>query len=92
MKMYVKQLSVLVVLVTLYGETIGHGMVMDPPNRASLWRFDPVSPINYDDNANFCGGRAVRFIYIEFETWFKLIHTYITLIINIGLVKINVEI
>ncbi|GLV40235.1 uncharacterized protein CBL_03616 [Carabus blaptoides fortunei] len=58
--MYVNQLSGLLVLVTLYGETIGHGMVMDPPNRASLWRFDPGSPINYDDNANFCGGRAVQ--------------------------------
>lgn len=33
-----------------------HGMVMDPVNRASRWRFDPSAPVNYDDAASWCGG------------------------------------
>ncbi|KAF2895498.1 hypothetical protein ILUMI_10677, partial [Ignelater luminosus] len=34
----------------------GHGMMLDPPNRSSLWRYDPTAPINYNDNEVFCGG------------------------------------
>jgi len=40
----------------------GHGRLLEPPNRSSLWRFakyqdldPPVSP-NYDDDQNYCGG------------------------------------
>ncbi|CAG7717696.1 unnamed protein product, partial [Allacma fusca] len=42
----------------------GHGRLMDPPNRSSIWRLpefqylDP--PQNYDDNALYCGGFAVQ--------------------------------
>jgi len=39
----------------------GHGMVTDPPNRASRWREDPQAPANYDDNGFFCGGMNVQF-------------------------------
>ncbi|RZC34815.1 Chitin bind 3 domain containing protein, partial [Asbolus verrucosus] len=39
---------------------LGHGMMLDPPNRSSLWRYYDNTPINYDDNQNFCGGRAVQ--------------------------------
>ncbi|XP_077289720.1 uncharacterized protein LOC143913663 [Arctopsyche grandis] len=34
----------------------GHGMVMDPVNRASRWRVDSSAPANYDDNQLWCGG------------------------------------
>ncbi|ODM92262.1 hypothetical protein Ocin01_14420 [Orchesella cincta] len=38
----------------------GHGRLMEPPNRSSLWRFPEFnqhSPtINYNDNELFCGG------------------------------------
>ncbi|KAK4884511.1 hypothetical protein RN001_000782 [Aquatica leii] len=37
-------------------EANGHGMMIDPPNRSSRWRFDLSAPINYDDNELFCGG------------------------------------
>ncbi|KAK4884510.1 hypothetical protein RN001_000781 [Aquatica leii] len=37
-----------------------HGMMLDPPNRSSLWRFNDSFPINYDDNENFCGGYGVQ--------------------------------
>lgn len=51
--------GLLLVVVCAFGgfvEVCGHGMMLDPPNRSSLWRFDGESPINYDDNQNFCGG------------------------------------
>lgn len=37
----------------------GHGMMLYPPNRSSLWRFDPHAPVNYNDVENFCGGFGV---------------------------------
>lgn len=37
----------------------GHGMLMDPVNRASRWRYDPTAPQDFDDNQLFCGGFAV---------------------------------
>ncbi|CAG7710002.1 unnamed protein product [Allacma fusca] len=42
----------------------GHGRLMDPPNRSSIWRFQEFShlnpPENYNDNELFCGGRTVQ--------------------------------
>ncbi|XP_044264472.1 uncharacterized protein LOC123011198 [Tribolium madens] len=58
-----KMLSVSVVFLVfcfLVEKISGHGMMMEPPNRSSLWRFDPTAPPNYDDNQNFCGGVAVQ--------------------------------
>jgi len=37
----------------------GHGRMMDPPSRNAMWRFGYPSPVNYDDNQNWCGGAAV---------------------------------
>ncbi|KAJ3638629.1 hypothetical protein MTP99_001977 [Tenebrio molitor] len=54
-------LSVTLFVFCLLVEKIsGHGMMLEPPNRSSLWRFDPTAPPNYDDNQNFCGGVAVQ--------------------------------
>lgn len=36
-----------------------HGMLMDPVNRGSAWRLGFNTPVNYDDNANYCGGANV---------------------------------
>ncbi|XP_068895348.1 uncharacterized protein [Tenebrio molitor] len=41
----------------------GHGMMLDPPNRSSLWRFNPSAPINYDDDQNYCGGMTEQWDY-----------------------------
>lgn len=38
---------------------LGHGMMLVPTSRSSLWRKNESSPINYDDNALFCGGFSV---------------------------------
>ena len=34
----------------------GHGRLMQPPARNSMWRFGFVNPVNYNDNEVFCGG------------------------------------
>lgn len=31
---------------------------MDPPARNCMWRFGYSTPVNYDDNQLWCGGRA----------------------------------
>ena len=38
----------------------GHGRLLDPPSRASMWRVGFSSPPDYQDNQLFCGGRSVR--------------------------------
>ncbi|KAL3286483.1 hypothetical protein HHI36_000989 [Cryptolaemus montrouzieri] len=41
-----------------------HGMMLEPPNRSSLWQFYPVDNVrvvpNYSHNQLFCGGFAVQ--------------------------------
>lgn len=34
----------------------GHGRLMDPPARNSMWRFGYPNPVNYNDNEIWCGG------------------------------------
>ncbi|XP_076454171.1 uncharacterized protein LOC143289153 [Babylonia areolata] len=39
----------------------GHGRLLDPPSRSSMWRVGfNNSPPNYDDNQLFCGGVQVQ--------------------------------
>ncbi|KAH3809986.1 integumentary mucin C.1-like [Dreissena polymorpha] len=38
----------------------GHGMLWDPPQRSSAWRFGYDVPKNYNDNEQFCGGAGVQ--------------------------------
>ncbi|XP_074042485.1 uncharacterized protein isoform X2 [Leptinotarsa decemlineata] len=42
-------------------EIKGHGMMLDPPNRSSLWRYTSLAPTNVNDNQNFCGGFGVQY-------------------------------
>lgn len=48
-----------VIVLQLAGVT-GHGRLMDPPARNSMWRFGFANPVNYNDNELFCGGYAGR--------------------------------
>ena len=44
----------------------GHGMLLDPPARSSVWRVFPGPVPNYNDNGINCGGRGVsKFISIS---------------------------
>ncbi|XP_018560915.1 uncharacterized protein LOC108903281 [Anoplophora glabripennis] len=44
----------------LVREAVGHGMMLDPPNRSSVWRVNPRALKDYDDNSNFCGSAYVQ--------------------------------
>ncbi|XP_050408925.1 uncharacterized protein LOC126823898 [Patella vulgata] len=50
---------VLVVLVLLH-QTNGHGRLIDPPSRASMFRFGYNTPPDYNDNQGNCGGRDIQ--------------------------------
>ncbi|XP_022311412.2 uncharacterized protein LOC111116715 [Crassostrea virginica] len=41
----------------------GHGRLLDPPSRSSLWRFGLSSAVNYNDNQLSCGGFANQHLY-----------------------------
>jgi len=58
-------LVLLVSLWAFYAEVVkGHGRLMEPPNRSSLWRFpefDSYEPKeNFEDNQLFCGGVIIQ--------------------------------
>jgi len=36
--------------------TLGHGRLVDPPSRASAWRYGFGTPADYNDHQGFCGG------------------------------------
>ncbi|CAG9854249.1 unnamed protein product [Phyllotreta striolata] len=38
----------------------GHGRLMEPPARNSMWRYGFPNPVNYNDNELFCGGFTVQ--------------------------------
>lgn len=38
----------------------GHGRLVDPPSRSSMWRYGFKNPPNYDDNQLYCGGVQVN--------------------------------
>ena len=42
-------------------EISGHARLIDPPSRASMWRFGFDNPANFNDNEGFCGGYHVSF-------------------------------
>jgi hypothetical protein len=46
-------------------EVSGHGMMLDPPNRSSVWRDEKLKELfnateNWADNELYCGGKGVR--------------------------------
>lgn len=48
------------VLISLMSSAMGHGRLMDPPSRGSMWRMGFKTPKNYNDNQLYCGGFTVR--------------------------------
>jgi len=39
---------------------VGHGRLMNPPARNSMWRHGYPNPVNFNDNELFCGGYGVQ--------------------------------
>jgi len=56
-------LQILILLIcTKRGVVDGHGYMIDPPNRSSVWRLFPgQAPQNYNDNELFCGGFSTQY-------------------------------
>jgi len=53
----------LLAVVLTVGHVNGHGRLLDPPQRSSMWRFPsefPSAQANYNDNELFCGGAGVQ--------------------------------
>ena len=51
--------AAVLVVAALAAGVRGHGRLLEPPSRASAWRLGLDTPINYNDNQLFCGGRYV---------------------------------
>ncbi|GFS18892.1 high mobility group nucleosome-binding domain-containing protein 5 [Elysia marginata] len=51
-------LFLLLLLVAEFPATRGHGRLLDPPSRASMWRLGFDSPADYDDHQGYCGGKS----------------------------------
>ncbi|KAK6184942.1 hypothetical protein SNE40_007289 [Patella caerulea] len=61
--MIIRNILVTILFLTLYlSFSDGHGRMMDPPARNSMWRLGFNNPINYNDNELYCGGRMVQWI------------------------------
>ncbi|XP_041972028.1 uncharacterized protein LOC121728004 [Aricia agestis] len=43
-------------LVLCAGQALGHGRLIEPPSRASAWRYGFDTPHNYNDHELYCGG------------------------------------
>ena len=70
MWMDVKILTVQILLligVVLIKSSDGHGMVLDPVNRASRWRYNVTALIDYEDNGVTCGGYEVIILFQKFS-------------------------
>jgi hypothetical protein len=52
----------IVTFAILIAFALGHGRLISPPGRSSMWRYGYNTPANYDDNQMFCGGFYVSFI------------------------------
>ncbi|ESO89722.1 hypothetical protein LOTGIDRAFT_234125 [Lottia gigantea] len=63
MEIYCSMFIIYTVIITIvyYPRTThGHGRLIDPPSRASMWRHGFNLPQNdYDDNQGYCGGQQI---------------------------------
>lgn len=58
--MFISKLVLLAAAVAVaLPETEAHGYLSEPVNRGSAWRKGFRTPVNYNDNENFCGGLGV---------------------------------
>lgn len=50
----------LAVIILLIRRVDNKAMLVEPPHRSSLWRYDKTSPVNTKDDMLNCGGYEVR--------------------------------
>lgn len=69
---------VILILIALLPYSVrGHGRLMDPPSRSSMWRLGFETPANYNDNELFCGGFGVIYmIYYYYYHYHHLLTTF----------------
>lgn len=65
---YYETMRLFVIFMFSLGGVWGHGRLIEPPSRSSMWRFGYNSPTNYQDNELFCGGSQV-FLDRNCQTW-----------------------
>ena len=58
------RLSVLL-LPVLLARVAGHGMLVEPPSRSSMWRYGFDTEPNYTDNELYCGGVTVNLFFLN---------------------------
>ena len=49
-------LARLVLVAGLAGLAAGHGRLIEPPSRSTMWRYGFNNPANYNDHESYCGG------------------------------------
>ncbi|XP_005092248.1 uncharacterized protein LOC101851710 [Aplysia californica] len=49
-------LQIVTLATVLLVQVRGHGRLIEPPSRSSMWRYRFDNPVNYDDNQLYCGG------------------------------------
>lgn len=54
------KIAFVLVIVAFADRISGHGMLIDPANRASRWRILGSGPVDYNDMEGFCGGFQVQ--------------------------------
>lgn len=93
MQDFIFSMTVAILAIILYAilpSINGHGRLIEPPSRASAWRYGFDTPHNYNDHELYCGGYTRQWVknggncgvcgdpwdskYITFNLFFK-IHT-----------------
>ena len=76
MKLLILAFVGIVVGLQLVKNAEGHGKLMNPPSRSSIWRFPEfahLNPVpNYSDNELFCGGVGVSVFCIDLLSFCNL--------------------
>ncbi|OWF51842.1 hypothetical protein KP79_PYT05652 [Mizuhopecten yessoensis] len=60
-KMRLKILVFNILLSCALDSVYGHGRLIDPPSRSTMWRYGFSNPPNYNDNQLYCGGLQVQY-------------------------------
>lgn len=56
MRFLVLNLMLLIVNLLVIGKVSAHGRLIEPPSRASMWRYGFDTPHDYNDHECYCGG------------------------------------